>query len=78
MLYSFILACGVHRDNVLCPFMNNGNKNCIMIKSTYFQVTETVYHYSYKVFIYLGFYVAFNTVQVISRWVVERAEETST
>ena len=33
MLYSFILACGVHRDNVLCPFMNNGNKNCIMIKS---------------------------------------------
>ena len=29
-------------------------------------------------FIYLGFYVAFNTVQVISRWVVGRAEETST
>ena len=30
------------------------------------------------VFIYLGFYVTFNTVQVISRRVVERAEETST
>ena len=30
------------------------------------------------VFIYLGFYVAFNTVQVISRRVVGRAEETST
>ena len=30
------------------------------------------------IFIYLGFYVAFNTVQVISRWVVGRAEETST
>ena len=29
-------------------------------------------------FIYLGFYVAFNTVQVISRRVVRRAEETST
>ena len=29
-------------------------------------------------FIYLGFYVTFNTVQVISRRVVERAEETST
>ena len=29
------------------------------------------------VFIYLGFYVAFNTVQVISRRVVGRAEETS-
>ena len=29
-------------------------------------------------FIYLGFYVAFNTVQVISRRVVGRAEETNT
>ena len=29
-------------------------------------------------FIYLGFNVAFNTVQVISRRVVGRAEETST
>ena len=29
-------------------------------------------------FIYLGFYVAFNIVQVISRQVVRRAEETST
>ena len=37
------------------------------------------YHDSFKlkkgVFIYLGFYVAFNTVQVISRRVVGRAEE---
>ena len=31
-----------------------------------------------RVFIYLGFYVAFNTVQVISQRVVGRAEETST
>ena len=29
-------------------------------------------------FIYLGFYIIFNTVQVILRWVVGRAEETST
>ena len=29
-------------------------------------------------FIYLGFYIAFNTVQVISQLVVGRAEETST
>ena len=29
-------------------------------------------------FIYLGFYITFNTEQVISRWVVGRAEETST
>ena len=37
-------------------------------------------HITHKttVFIYLGFYVAFNTVQVISRRVVGRAEETST
>ena len=31
-----------------------------------------------NLFIYVGFYVAFNTVQVISRRVVGRAEETST
>ena len=31
-----------------------------------------------NLFIYLGFYVTFNTVQVISRRVVGRAEETST
>ena len=31
-----------------------------------------------SLFIYLGFYAAFNTVQVISRRVVGRAEETST
>ena len=29
-------------------------------------------------FVYLGFYITFNTVQVISRRVVGRAEETST
>ena len=33
---------------------------------------------SFGLFVYLGFYVAFNTVQVISRRVVGRAEETST
>ena len=31
-----------------------------------------------NLFIYLGFYITFNTVQVISRRVVGRAEETST
>ena len=34
--------------------------------------------HSVKVFVYWVFYVAFNTVQVISRRVVGRAEETST
>ena len=33
---------------------------------------------NFYLFIYLGFYVAFNSVQVISQWVVGRAEETST
>ena len=32
----------------------------------------------YNLFIYLGFYIAFNTVQVMSGPVVGRAEETST
>ena len=40
--------------------------------------TDSYYSVSYSLFIYLGFYVAFNTVQVISRRVVGRAEETST
>ena len=39
--------------------------------------SKTKYTRKY-VFIYLGFNVAFNTVQVISRRVVGRAEETST
>ena len=34
--------------------------------------------YNNYLFIYLGFYITFNTVQVISRWVVGRVEETST
>ena len=33
---------------------------------------------SVNLFIYLGFYRTFNTVQVISRWEIGRAEETST
>ena len=41
-------------------------------------VYQVVNRSSFGVFIYLGFYVAFNTVQVISRRVVGRAEETST
>ena len=50
MLCSFILVCGVHREYILCPFMNNDNKNGIMIKIPIFNFTETVYHCPYKVF----------------------------
>ena len=39
---------------------------------------SAVYSTFIYLYIYLGFYVAFNTVQVISRLVVGRAEETST
>ena len=38
---------------------------------------DVLTHTATDLFIYLEFYVAFNTVQVISRWVVGRAEETS-
>ena len=46
-----------------------------MIRNHKFSKRPQSFIYS---FIYLGFYVAFNTVQVISRWVVGRAEESST
>ena len=55
-----------------------------IIKSVFFHCQFTHFHYVSShilfllQFIYLGFYVTFNTVQVISRQVVRRAEETST
>ena len=49
--------------------------NAIHLASSLSLVDEILYLCT---FIYLGFYVAFNTVQVISRRVVGRAEETST
>ena len=45
-----------------------------MCDCTYNQQDQNIFN----LFIYLGFYVTFNTVQVISRRVVGRAEETST
>ena len=41
-------------------------------------VSQNDLAWTWTLFVYLGFYVAFNTVQVISRRVVGRAEETST
>ena len=38
----------------------------------------TIFQMMENLFIYLEFCIAFNTVQIISRWVVGRAEETST
>ena len=47
-------------------------------RATNYGVPELRIELRIDLFIYLGFYVAFNTVQVISRRVVGRAEETST
>ena len=46
--------------------------------STVDHITGQLNHLGRGLFVYLGFYIAFNTVQVISRRVVGRAEETST
>ena len=51
---------------------------CILENMTVIVMVNFNYLFGVYLFIYLGFYVAFNTVQVISRWVVGRAEETST
>ena len=52
-----------------------------LVRAHYTSKSDVVSHRELPcedLFIYLGFYVAFNTVQVISRRVVGRAEETST
>ena len=62
----------------MCPwsiFLMNFNT---IFKTLKFMKSCTKSIITKKVFVYLGFNVAFNTVQVISRRVVGRAEETST
>ena len=56
-----------------CEFFNCDLMLLLVFDSCGLSTWAVVY-----LFIYLGFYVAFNTVQVISRQVVGRAEETST
>ena len=48
------------------------------ISQSYMFKFEVLVQIPFDLFIYSGFCGAFNTVQVISRWVVGRAEETST
>ena len=50
----------------------------LYIRLTLLQYTNNYKQWEFILFIYLGFYVDFNTVQVISREVVGRAEETGT
>ena len=66
--------CFVYKAAILLSFFSFV-RVCNLIPhsiSTYQPLKQLV------LFIYLGFYIAFNTVQVISRWVVGRGEETST
>ena len=53
-------------------------KKVLIPKDQYNMIQDLKVTASNNRFIYLGFYVAFNTVQVIRRRVVGRAEETST
>ena len=89
-----VLNTGRARDNIIATCAGNiwliaatynmefifshmaGNSNNIAGLLSHWNVT--VNPLTLFLFIYLGFYVAFNTVQVISRQVVGRAEETST
>ena len=58
--------------------MSNLNSQFLSKKNMYVSKDEITLEPFNKIsettFIYLGFYIAFNTVQVISRRVVERAE----
>ena len=36
ILYTFILASGIHREDIICPFMTNYNEHGIMIKISHF------------------------------------------
>ena len=57
-------------SNNLCDYLSKFGETQLPVVS---KTSLVIY-----LFIYLGFYIAFNTVQVISRRVVGRAEETST
>ena len=58
---------------ILITSLFNGMYRCIPHNC----ILSAILYFFLSLFIYLGFYVAFNTVQVISRRVVGKAEETS-
>ena len=67
--YFVVMLYSAHSDKVYTYNI----WGCVTVYSLFVKMTRFIY-----LFIYLGFYVTFNTVQVISRRVVGRAEETST
>ena len=56
----------------------SGIKHWVRTWNHNFFILHIGVEHKFVYFVYLGLYVAFNTVQVISRRVVGRAEETST
>ena len=73
---ALLLECHTswHEGLEFSPWPGHGNSIFGQVILTYMSVFTEVL----GLFIYLGFYVAFNTVQVISLRVVGKAEETST
>ena len=63
------------QDMLLCILEESSVENKDYMLSYFSMLMQDAIELS---LVYLGFYVAFNTVQVISRRVVGRAEETST
>ena len=70
----FISLCEKLQFMQLCQITKSLQKAGLSKDATLSQDGQTI---MLHLFIYLGFYVAFNTVQVISQRVVGRAEETS-
>ena len=66
-----------HYQKQLCQKRNSSITRMNKFPQLYNNIKVMVRSFIH-LFIYLGFYIAFNTVQVISRWVVGRAEETNT
>ena len=79
LLYTSICSCTINngylseRSN-----LSRGIRQGCPISALLFILVAEVLSVKLIFFVYLGFYVAFNTVEVISRRVVGRAEETST
>ena len=75
-----IFIIWTHGEDKLDEFITYLNSIHPTIKFTHESSTTQINFLdtTVKIIVYLGFYVAFNTVQVISRRVVGRAEETST
>ena len=66
------LCCHIYKEILV------NSKIKLFVYAFFMNLSTFSWNVIFTLFIYLGFYVAFNTVQVISQRVVRRAEETST